>query len=132
MRANCESTDAPIAALLGDLEQRGLLEDTLVVWGGEFGRPGLNPSDNKDETGHNANGFTFWVAGGAVKGGYVHGKTDPTGAKSQEGRMHFRDLHATVLHMLGVPHEKLTFFHQGREHRLTGSNGGKVVKDIIA
>ncbi len=132
LRANCESTDAPIAALLGDLEQRGLLEDTLLVWGGEFGRPGLNPSDKKDETGHNANGFTFWLAGGAVKGGYVHGKTDPTGAKSVGGRMHFRDLHATVLHMLGISHENLTFFHQGRVHRLTGSNGGKVVNEIIA
>ena len=131
LRANCESTDAPIAALLGDLEQRGLLEETLLIWGGEFGRPGLKPSDKKDETGHNATGFTFWLAGGAVKGGHVHGKTDSTGAKAVEGRMHFHDLHATVLHMLGLSHNKMTFFHQGREHRLTGPDGGKVVKEIL-
>lgn len=73
LRANCESTDAPIAALLEDLDQRGLLEDTLVVWGGEFGRPRLKPSDKKDETGHNPNGFTFWLAGGGVKAGIAHG-----------------------------------------------------------
>ncbi len=132
LRANCESTDAPIAALLGDLEQRGLMEDTLLIWGGEFGRPGLKPSDKKDETGHNATGFTFWLAGGAVKGGHVHGKTDSTGAKAVEGRMHFHDLHATVLHILGLSHDNLTFFHQGREHRLTGPDGGKVVKEILS
>ena len=132
LRANCESTDAPIAALLGDLEQRGLMEDTLLIWGGEFGRPGLKPSDKKDETGHNANGFTFWLAGGAVKGGHVHGKTDSTGAKAVEGRMHFHDLHATVLHILGISHDNLTFSHQGREHRLTGPDGGKVMKQILS
>ncbi len=132
LRANCESTDAPIAALLGDLEQRGLMEDTLLIWGGEFGRPGLKPSDKKDETGHNATGFTFWLAGGAVKGGHVHGKTDTTGAKAVEGRIHFHDLHATVLHILGLSHDNLTFFHQGREHRLTGPDGGKVVKEILS
>ena len=132
LRANCESTDAPIAALLGDLEQRGLMEDTLLIWGGEFGRPGLKPSDKKDETGHNATGFTFWLAGGAVKGGHVHGKTDSTGAKAVEGRMHFHDLHATVLHILGLSHDNLTFSHQGREHRLTGPDGGKVVKEILS
>jgi len=132
LRANCESTDASIAALLGDLEQRGLMEDTLLIWGGEFGRPGLKPSDKKDETGHNATGFTFWLAGGAVKGGHVHGKTDSTGAKAVEGRMHFHDLHATVLHILGLSHDNLTFFHQGREHRLTGPDGGKVVKEILS
>ena len=132
LRANCESTDAPIAALLGDLEQRGLMEDTLLIWGGEFGRPGLKPSDKKDETGHNANGFTFWLAGGAVKGGHVHGKTDSTGAKAVEGRMHFHDLHATVLHILGISHDNLTFSHQGREHRLTGPDGGKVIKQILS
>ena len=132
LRANCESTDAPIAALLGDLEQRGLMEDTLLIWGGEFGRPGLKPSDKKDETGHNATGFTFWLAGGAVKGGHVHGKTDETGAKAVEGRMHFHDLHATVLHILGLSHDNLNFSHQGREHRLTGPDGGKVVKEILS
>ncbi|MFT5126045.1 MAG: hypothetical protein ACI97B_004698, partial [Verrucomicrobiales bacterium] len=92
LRANCESTDAPIAALLEDLDQRGMLDDTLVVWGGEFGRPGLTPEDGKDETGHNANGFTFWLAGGGAKRGFVHGKTNGTGARAVEGKVHFRDL----------------------------------------
>ena len=89
LQANCAATDAPIAALLEDLRQRGLLEDTLVVWGGEFGRPGLTPEDGKDETGHNYRGFTFWLAGGGVKRGYVHGKTNETGAQSVEGKSTF-------------------------------------------
>ena len=80
LSANCETTDAPIAALIEDLDQRGLLDDTLLVWGGEFGRPGLTPSDTKDQTGHNPNGFTFWLAGGGVKPGFTYGKTDETGA----------------------------------------------------
>ena len=131
LRANCESTDAPIAALLEDLDQRGLLEDTLVVWGGEFGRPGLKPGDKKDETGHNAKGFTFWLAGGGVKAGLAHGRTDDTGARAVEGKVHFRDLHATILHLLGLEHDKLSFHHQGRLHRLTGPLGGAVVKEIL-
>jgi uncharacterized protein (DUF1501 family) len=131
LAANCESTDAPIAALLEDLDQRGLLNDTLVVWGGEFGRPGLKPSDKKDETGHNPNGFTFWLAGGGVKSGFAYGKTDDTGAKAIEGKVHFRDLHATILHLLGLEHDKLAFHHQGRKHRLTGPTGGRVVKEIF-
>ncbi|MCP4846376.1 MAG: DUF1501 domain-containing protein [Verrucomicrobiaceae bacterium] len=132
LRANCETTDAPIAALLGDLESRGLLDDTLVVWGGEFGRPGLVPGNKKDETGHNPHGFTFWLAGGGVKRGYVHGSTDETGARAVEGKVHFRDLHATILHLLGLDHEKLTYHHAGREHRLTGPKGGKVATGLVA
>ena len=132
LSANCESTDAPIAALLEDLDQRGLLDDTLLVWGGEFGRPGLKPSDKKDETGHNANGFTFWLAGGGVKSGFAYGKTDDTGARAVDGKVHFRDLHATILHLLGLEHGKLAFHHQGREHRLTGPEGGRVVTEIFA
>lgn len=132
LQANCESTDAPIAALLEDLNQRGLLDDTLIVWGGEFGRPGLKPSDQKDETGHNPNGFTFWLAGGGVKRGFSYGKTDDTGAKAVEGRVHFHDLHATILHLLGLEHDKLSFHHQGRKHRLTGPLGGRVVSEIFA
>ena len=130
--ANCNVTDAPIAALLDDLDQRGLLDETLVVWGGEFGRPGLTPGDGKDETGHNSNGFTFWLAGGGVKAGYVHGKTDPTGARAVEGKVHFRDLHATILHLLGLPANDLKFWHAGHEHRLTGPEGGQVVTDLFA
>ena len=132
LTANCEATDAPIAALLDDLRQRGLLEETLVVWGGEFGRPGLTPEDGKNETGHNARGFTFWLAGGGVKGGYVHGKTDPTGARAVEGKVHFRDLHATILHILGLPANDLTYWHAGRHHRLTGPDGGKVVQALMS
>ncbi len=132
LRANCESTDAPIAALLEDLDQRGMLDDTLVVWGGEFGRPGLKPSDKKDETGHNPSGFTFWLAGGGVKRGIAYGRTDQTGGKAVEGRVHFRDLHATILHLLGLEHDRLTFPHQGRQHRLTGPEGGRVVTEIFA
>lgn len=132
LQANCAATDAPIAALLDDLRLRGLLDDTLVVWGGEFGRPGLTPEDGKDETGHNANGFTFWLAGGGVKQGHVHGKTDPTGARSVEGKVHFRDLHATILHLLGLDANQLTYRHAGRDHRLTGPEGGKVVHELLS
>ncbi len=132
LKANCEATDAPIAALLEDLDQRGMLEETLVVWGGEFGRPGLTPDNKKDETGHNANGFTFWLAGGGVKAGHVHGKTDPTGARAVAGKVHFRDLHATILELMGLPGNGLKFTHAGREHRLTGPEGGKVVSEIFA
>lgn len=132
LKANCDATDAPVAALLEDLEQRGMLEDTLVVWGGEFGRPGLTPGNGKNETGHNANGFTFWMAGGGVKAGHAHGATDATGARAVDGKMHFRDLHATILHLMGLPANDLTFHHAGRKHRLTGPEGGKVAKEIFA
>lgn len=132
LKANCETVDAPIAALLEDLELRGLLDDTLVVWGGEFGRPGLTPDDGKDQTGHNAKGFTFWLAGGGVKRGHVHGKTDKTGARAVEGKVHFRDLHATILHLLGLEPNQLTFHHEGRDHRLTGPTEGNVVQEIFA
>jgi hypothetical protein len=132
LKANCDTVDAPIAALLDDLDQRGLLEETLVVWGGEFGRPGLTPDDGKDETGHQPAGFTCWLAGGGVKGGHVHGRTDDKGSRAIEGKVHFRDLHATILHLLGLPHDQFTFFHEGREHRLTGPEGGQVVDGLFA
>ncbi len=132
LQANCETVDAPIAALLEDLTARGMLDDTLVVWGGEFGRPGLTPEDGKDETGHNAKGFTFWLAGGGVKGGYVHGKTDDTGARAVEGKVHFRDLHATLLHLMGLDQNRLSYFHGGRTHRLTGPENGMVVSQLFA
>jgi len=132
LEANCETIDAPIAALLEDLAARGLLEETLIVWGGEFGRPGLVPDDGKDESGHNEKGFTFWLAGGGMKAGYVHGKTSETGAKAVEGKVHFRDLHATILHALGLSHQTLTFEHGGRTHRLTGPEDAKVVTELFA
>lgn len=132
LKANCETIDAPIAALLEDLAARGLLEDTLLVWGGEFGRPGLVPDDGKDETGHNAKGFTFWLAGGGAKPGHVHGRTSDTGDRAVEGKVHFRDLHATILHLLGLDHQALAFQHEGRKHRLTGPDPAQVVREIIA
>ena len=132
LKANCDSTDAPIAALLEDLTSRGLMDDTLVVWGGEFGRPGLTPDDGKDETGHNSKGFTFWLAGGGVKSGYVHGKTSETGDKAVEGKVHFRDLHATILNLMGLDHQHLNYQHEGRLHRLTGPEEAKVVTDLFA
>ncbi len=132
LEANCLATDAPIAALLQDLEERGMLDDTLVIWGGEFGRPGLTPGKDKDQTGHNSNGFTFWMAGGGVKSGFTYGATDPTGARSVDGKIHFRDLHATILHLLGMPPNDLTFHYAGRAHRLTGPEGGRVVTEILA
>ncbi|HBN78807.1 MAG TPA: DUF1501 domain-containing protein, partial [Planctomycetaceae bacterium] len=110
----------------------GMLDDTLVVWGGEFGRPGITPGDKKDETGHKSRGFTFWMAGAGVKGGYVHGKTDDTGARAVEGKVHFRDLHATMLNALGLPPNDLKYWHAGRDHRLTGPEGGKVVTELFA
>lgn len=132
LTANCATTDAPIAALLDDLEQRGLLEDTLVVWGGEFGRPGITPGQDKDQSGHQHRAFTFWMAGGGVKGGHVHGGTNENGSAVVDGAVHFRDLHATILHQLGLDHENLAVVSGGRRIRLTGLQGGKVVKDILA
>ncbi len=132
LTANCFATDAPIAALLDDLDQRGLLDDTLVIWGGEFGRPGLTPGDGKDSTGHGVRGFTFWLAGGGIKRGITHGRTDDTGAQAVDGKVHFRDLHATILHQLGLNHDELKFTHGGRVSRLTGIEGGRVVQEIIA
>jgi hypothetical protein len=128
-RACAAATDQPAAALLQDLRARGLLEDTLVVWGGEFGRT----SDSQGSVGrdHNPNGFTIWLAGGGVKGGFHYGSTDEFGYKAVENKIHVNDLHATLLHLLGLNHEKLTFRHNGRDDRLT-EVFGHVVKEIVA
>jgi hypothetical protein len=120
----CARCDRPTAALLKDLKQRGLLEDTLVIWGGEFGRTPM--TEGKDGRDHNPYGFTMWFAGGGVKGGQVIGSTDPLGLRAQENKVHVHDLHATILYLLGLEHERLTFFHNGRDERLT-ENGGRVV-----
>ncbi|MBK8091964.1 MAG: DUF1501 domain-containing protein [Verrucomicrobiaceae bacterium] len=132
LTANCATTDAPIAALLDDLDERGLLDDTLVIWGGEFGRPGLTPGQDKDQTGHQHRAFTFWLAGGGVKAGHAHGSTSENGSEVAEGAVHFRDLHATILHLLGLDHENLAIVSGGRRIRLTGLQGGKVVQNILA
>jgi hypothetical protein len=123
------STDQPAAALLADLEARGLLDDTLVVWGGEFGRT----SDSQGGKGrdHNPQGFTIWMAGGGVKGGFHYGATDPFGYKAVEKKVGVNDLHATILHLLGIDHERLTYRHNGRDFRLTDV-GGTVIRDVIA
>jgi hypothetical protein len=123
--------DQPIAALLADLEQRGLLESTLVVWGGEFGR--MPFSEGKDAPGrnHNPYGFSMWLAGGGVKGGTTYGATDDFGFEAVENKAHLHDIHATILHLMGLDHELLTYFHQGRQESLTDV-GGRVIKDVIA
>ncbi len=124
------AVDKPIAGLLTDLKQRGLLEDTLVWWGGEFGR---TPYAQKNGTGrdHNPTGFTVWLAGGGVRPGLIYGQTDEFGQYAVENRVHMHDLHATILHLLGLDHERLTFRHEGRDFRLTDVFGN-VVNDIIA
>src|SRR5262249_20091287 len=130
--------DRAIAALLKDLKQRGMLDDTLVIWGGEFGRtPGVELPTAGANAGkvngrdHNHWGRTMGLAGGGVKGGQVHGATDEFGFKAEKDRVHVHDLHATLLHLLGFDHEKLTYRHAGRDFRLTDVHG-KVVKGIIA
>jgi hypothetical protein len=137
-RKLAKETDQGIAALLADLKERGMLEDTLVIWGGEFGRtPTVEmPKQGANQgtmTGrdHNHYGFTMWLAGGGIKGGITHGATDEFGFKSVEQRVHVHDLHATILHLLGFDHEKLTFRWAGRDFRLTDVHGN-VVKDILA
>ncbi len=127
--ANALATDRPIAGLLHDLAARGLLADTLVIWGGEFGRtPAAEGTDGRD---HHPYGFTMWLAGGGVRGGLAHGATDEFGWDAVEGRVHVHDLHATILHLLGLDHEKLTYRHAGRDFRLTDVHG-RVVRDILA
>ena len=106
-----------------------MLDDTLVVWGGEFGRTPV--SENADGRDHNPHGFCMWMAGGGVKGGYSYGATDEFGFKAVDKPMHVHDLHATILHLLGVDHERLTYEHAGRDYRLTDVHG-VVAKDILA
>ena len=127
--ANCAATDLPIAGLLKDLKARGLLQDTLVVWGGEFGRtPTAEGTDGRE---HHPFGFTMWLAGGGVKGGMVHGATDEFGWHAVENRVHVHDLHATILHLMGIDHTRLTYRYAGRDYRLTDVYGN-VVKGILA
>ncbi len=126
---HCEATDVPVAGLLTDLEQRGLLDSTLVIWGGEFGRMPI--SQNGDGRDHNPNGFLQWMAGGGVKGGVSHGETDEIGYAAAVDRVSVNDLHATMLHLLGIDHKRLTFFHNGRSYRLTDV-AGNVLEKILA
>ena len=134
-RINARSVDKPIAGLLRDLKGRGLLKDTLVIWGGEFGRtPCAQIPDNGDRSrvgrDHNPYGFTMWMAGGGVKGGMVYGATDEYGYFAVENKVHVHDLHATMLHLLGLDHKRLTYRYSGRDMRLTDVHGN-VVKEIL-
>lgn len=124
------AVDQPISALLTDLKQRGLLEDTIVWWGGEFGRTPY-AQDNGTGRDHNPGGFTVWLAGGGFKPGYSYGETDEFGFRGMSGKVHMHDLHATLLHQLGLDHERLTYEHAGRNFRLTDVYG-RVVKDVIS
>jgi uncharacterized protein (DUF1501 family) len=126
--------DRPIAALLGDLKQRGMLEDTLVLWGGEFGRtPTVEMSGTTSKLGrdHNHYGFTIWMAGGGIKGGTVYGSTDEFGFAAQEKPVSVHDLHATILHLMGLDHERLTYRYSGRDFRLTDVEG-EILRGLIA
>jgi Protein of unknown function (DUF1501) len=127
-RNHARQSDRPIAALLRDLKARGLFDDTLVIWGGEFGRTPMSQGRGRD---HHHLGFSMWLAGGGVKRGHVHGATDEFGYQAVDNRMHVHDLHATVLHLMGLDHERLTFRYSGRDFRLTDVHG-RVVREILA
>jgi uncharacterized protein (DUF1501 family) len=124
-------TDKPLAGLLTDLSQRGLLEDTLVIWGGEFGRLPIAQKAEKPGRDHNPHAFTFWLAGGGVKGGVSYGETDEIGYHAVVDRVPINDLHATILRLLGLDHERLTYKYNGRRFRLTDV-AGNVITRIIA
>jgi uncharacterized protein (DUF1501 family) len=134
IKKNCLRTDQASAALVADLKQRGLLDDTLVIWGGEFGRTPMvegNPgaADGRD---HHPNAFTMWLAGGGVKPGFTLGATDELGFNVAQDRVHVRDLHATILHQLGFDHARLTYKSQGLGQKLTGVEPARVVTEILA
>ncbi|MDB5350384.1 MAG: hypothetical protein JWN86_1631 [Planctomycetota bacterium] len=130
-RHQAKEWDRPISAFLTDLKQRGLFDSTLVIWGGEFGRTPVAELPQLSGRDHNHYGFTMWLAGGGAKGGYVHGKTDEAGFAAVEDKVHVHDLHATILHLLGFDHEKLTYRYAGRDFRLTDVHG-KLVSKLLA
>jgi len=127
----CKDVDQASAALILDLKQRGMLDDTLVIWGGEFGRTPMGENRKTVGRDHHIDAFTMWMAGGGVKKGYIHGKTDELGFGVVDGKVHVHDLHATIMHLLGFDHEAFTYRFQGREFRLTDVHG-RVVKEILA
>ena len=127
---NCARTDLPIAGLLADLRQRGLLDDTLVIWGGEFGR--MPMSEQGKGRDHNPWGYSYWLAGAGISGGRSYGATDPVGLRAAEDKVHVNDLHATILHLMGLDHEQLSFFHNGLEERLTGPGEAHVIPELMA
>lgn len=126
----CRRTDQPIAGLLRDLRQRGLLDETLVIWGGEFGR--MPMSEQGKGRDHNPWGYSYWLAGAGIQGGRAYGATDDVGLRAAEKKVHVRDFHATVLHLLGLSYESLSYFHHGLEERLTGPVPATVIQDLLA
>jgi len=131
MPEKCRDVDQASAALVKDLKQRGLLDDTIVIWGGEFGRTPMGEVRESTGRNHHIDAFTMWFAGGGFKGGVVHGQTDEFGFGAVENPAHVHDIHATILHQLGLDHEKLTFRSQGLDFRLTGVDPAKVIKPIL-
>ncbi|HEY5316299.1 MAG TPA: DUF1501 domain-containing protein, partial [Pirellulales bacterium] len=131
LKIHCPEIDRPIAGLLTDLKQRGLLDETLVVWGGEFGRQPVvqGAGDGRD---HNPKGFTYWLAGGGVKAGTSYGETDEVGHEAVVNRHHLRDLHATILHLMGLDHHKLTYLYGGLNQKLTGVVEAEVIRGVVA
>ena len=130
LKRNCKDTDQACAALVKDLKQRGLLEDTIVLWGGEFGRTPM-VQGGQDGRDHHPNAFTMWMAGGGIKPGLTLGESDELGFNVAEDKVHVHDLHATLLHLLGFDHKKLTYRFQGRDFRLTDVHGN-VVEKLLA
>ena len=131
LEGRCQEVDQASAALVMDLKQRGLLDDTLVIWGGEFGRTPMGEVRETIGRDHHVDAFTMWLAGGGVKAGYIHGGTDELGFGVVDGKVHTHDLQATIMHLLGFDHERLTYRFQGRDFRLTDVHG-HVVKEILA
>jgi uncharacterized protein (DUF1501 family) len=131
LKKTTQETDQASAALVLDLKRRGLLNDTLVIWGGEFGRTPMGEERGTMGRDHHVDAFTMWLAGGGVKSGHIHGATDEMGFGATEGQVHVHDLHATLLHLLGFDHERLTTRFQGRDFRLTDIHG-KLVPEIMA
>ncbi|MEI2651710.1 MAG: DUF1501 domain-containing protein [Microthrixaceae bacterium] len=131
LKIHCPEIDRPITALLTDLERQGLLDSTVVVWGGEFGRQAVSQGENGGRD-HNPKGFTYWLAGGGVKGGTSYGETDELGHEAAVDRHHIRDLHATLLHLMGFDHHKLSYFHGGLDQKLTGVVDAEVIRRILA
>jgi uncharacterized protein (DUF1501 family) len=124
----CQRTDLPVAALITDLKRRGLWDDTLLIWGGEFGR--MPMSEKGTGRDHNPWGYSAWLAGAGIQGGRAHGATDAIGLRAAEDKVHVRDFHATILHLLGIDHERLAFFHNGLDQRLTGPAEAHVIHQI--
>ncbi len=130
LKMHCPEIDKPIAGLLSDLAQRGLLDETLVVWGGEFGRQAVNQSGAGRD--HNPKGFTYWLAGGGIRGGTSYGETNDIGHEAAVDPHHIKDLHATMLHLMGLEPNKLTYFYGGLDQKLTGVEGGEVIQGVLA